>query len=687
MDNTRQSMKMLPGDEIRQIMWRYTDRYDIQMAVQGARSVARGLIAKLVADGARNTHEWTDAKNEMYQAFDDCGITAAGLDPEYGGIIEGPRNFALALLAFELAWVDGGAATTSLVNNLALGPIVEKGTPEQRERYMTLCAPGNPSGKIWRGSFALTEPLPYVGVETGVMCGRVSVAEWKDGEEPMLKVEKRGRFITNMAVANFITAAVDSADPKIKTSCMVILEESDPGIFDRGAPTLKQVHQLSNTHDPIFSLTVPASRIIGGYTIQDGVIVPNLTHSEIIEAVFARTRVTVGIMTAAKLLSAVEPVIRYQRGRFRGAAGVEEGSPRNELGIQMKEDAVQRLADVWACGEAAASLGFAIARSYDEAMPIDDEAHAILKAQGADGGRAMLKALKQPQADAIAWIKELQKPEAERDAAMVERCGNDTLVKYVRYGAVNNILCPACKLWDTGVGTSMMREAVSMMGGYGITEDCPGWLFNKWVDGQLEATYEGPEVVQRRQISVCMNNPVFQEEVRLWIAELKALDVVKPGRGLAALADGFEVWQWAYDYTKKTKDADGKLLANGQRHGVVFALADSLAWLCAAYCFVKDVAELETKGPEHPVVGAEIEGYVNTFSDLAHVQIGRAIGETVRVCNELVYGYTEQADAAAFVELVNKASAALAGFRMAKDRVAHDLTTIMIPEALDYPQA
>lgn len=687
MDNTRQSMKMLPGDEVRQIMWRYTDRYDIQMAVQGARSVARGLIAKLVADGARNTHEWTDAKNEMYQAFDDCGITAAGLDPEFGGIIEGPRNFALALLAFELAWVDGGAATTSLVNNLALGPIVEKGTPEQRERYMTLCAPGNPSGKIWRGSFALTEPLPYVGVETGVMCGRVSVAEWKDGEEPMLKVEKRGRFITNMAVANFITAAVDSADPKIKTSCMVILEETDPGIFDRGAPTLKQVHQLSNTHDPIFSLTVPASRIIGGYTVQDGVIVPNLTHSEIIEAVFARTRVTVGIMTAAKLLSAVEPVIRYQRGRFRGAAGVEEGSPRNELGIQMKEDAVQRLADVWACGEAAASLGFAIARSYDEAMPVDDEAFAILKAQGADGGRAMLKALKQPQADAIAWMKELQKPEGERDCALVDRCAGDTLVKYVRYSAVNNILCPACKLWDTGVGTSMMREAVSMMGGYGITEDCPGWLFNKWVDGQLEATYEGPEVVQRRQISVCMNNPVFQEEIRLWISELKAMDAAKPGRGYAALADGFEVWQWAYDYTKKTKDAEGKLLANGQRHGVVFGLADSLAWLCAAYCFVKDVGELEVKGPEHPVVGAEIEGYVNTFTDLAHVQIGRAVGETVRVCNELVYGYTESADAAAFVELVNKASAALAGFRMAKDRVARDLTTIMIPEALDYPQA
>ena len=49
---------------------------------------------------------------------------------------------------------------------------------------------------------------------------------------------------------------------------MVILEETDPGTFDRGTPTRKLVHQLSSTCDPIFSLTVPASRIIGGYTRQ-----------------------------------------------------------------------------------------------------------------------------------------------------------------------------------------------------------------------------------------------------------------------------------------------------------------------------------------------------------------------------------------------------------------------------------
>ena len=50
------------------------------------------------------------------------------------------------------------------------------------------------------------------------------------------------------------------------------------------------------------------------------------------------------------------------------------------------------------------------------------------------------------------------------------------------------------------MGANMMREAVSLMGGYGITEDCPGFLGHKWMDAQLEATYEGPEAVQRRQL-------------------------------------------------------------------------------------------------------------------------------------------------------------------------------------------
>ena len=131
-------------------------------------------------------------------------------------------------------------------------PIHERGTPEQRDYYMARCAPAQPGEdrKPWRGAFCLTEPIPYVGVETGMLGGKVRIAEWHEGEEPMLQVEKRGRFITNMGFANFVTAAVESDDPRIKGTCMVILEETDPGTFDRGTPTRKLVHQLSSTRDP-----------------------------------------------------------------------------------------------------------------------------------------------------------------------------------------------------------------------------------------------------------------------------------------------------------------------------------------------------------------------------------------------------------------------------------------------------
>jgi alkylation response protein AidB-like acyl-CoA dehydrogenase len=689
MSETQKTMTMLPGDEVRQIMWRYADRYDIQMAVMGARSVARGLVARLVADGERATHEWTDAKNQLYKAFDESGVTAAGLDTEFGGIIEGPRNLALSLLAFELAWVDGGASTCSLINNLGLGPIVEKGTPEQRETYMRACAPLQPGEdrKVMRAAFALTEPLPYVGVDTGVVSGRVTVAKWEEGKEPVLHVEKRGRFLTNLAVANVVTAAVDTGDPRIKTSCMVILEDTDPGLFDRGAPTLKMVHQLSNTHDPIFSLDIPASRIVGGYTVEDGVIVPNLTHSEIIEAVFSRTRVAVGLMTAAKLLSAVEPVIRYQRGRYRGAAGIEAGSPRYDLGIQMKEDAVQRLADVWATGEAAAALGFETARAFDTLTPIEAGVLASFAAQGISG-RALMKALRKPQADAVELLGLLGKPAAERDESRIAELKADPLVQYVWLSALCNVLCPATKLWDTGHGANMLREAVSLMGGYGITEDCPGFLFHKWTDAQLEATYEGPEVVQRRQISVTMNNPVFLAQVDQWIAGLRQNAAAKPGIGLDALAEGFALWKWTLAFIGDGKDSQGRPLSQSQRHGVLFPMADAVSWLLAVRSLAADIQELAEKGPEHPVIGPESEGYLNTFTDLAHTQIARAVGEAARICAELVYGYGAATDASAaeFQALRAKADASLAGARLAKDRAAKALTQVMIPEALDYPQ-
>ena len=185
-EKTAPGLNTLPGDDVRQIMWRFADRYELHMLIQSTRGVARGPVARLVAAGGRNSHEWTPEKAALLPHFDESGITAAFLDPEFGGFIAGPKNLVLALMAFELSWVDAGAATCSLAGNLGLAPIHERGTPEQKAKYVGGAAPLKPgeNRKQIRAAFALTEPIPFVGVETGMLAGKVRVAEWKEGGEP-----------------------------------------------------------------------------------------------------------------------------------------------------------------------------------------------------------------------------------------------------------------------------------------------------------------------------------------------------------------------------------------------------------------------------------------------------------------------------------------------------------------------
>ena len=730
----RETLKTLPGDEVRQILWRLTDRYDLQMLVQSARGVARGPVARLVASGARNTHEWTPEKNSLLAEYDAAGITGVFLDPAYGGYLEGPKNLAMALVAFELAWVDAGAATASLASGLALAPIHERGTEEQKNNYMQRCSPILNAEPL-RGAFCLTEPLPYVGVETGLLSGKVRIAEWNDGEDPWIEVDKRGRFITNMGFANFVTAAVSSADPRIKGSCMVILEESDEGTFDRGAPTKKLVHQLSSTTDPVFKLKVPASRIIGGYTVKDGVLIPNFDHGEIIEAVFKRTRVTVGLMTAAKLLSAIEPLLRYHRDRFRGGEGIPPGTPRYELGLQQREDVLHRMLDVWANGEAAASMGFETARLFDELDPLEKGKDAILAEQGVGKGMAALKAMRRLEADAVELLRLESLASGSRDEARLEALRANPLLRYLHLDSVANVLCPATKLWNTGHGANLLREAVSLMGGYGITEDCPGFLIQKWTDAQLEATYEGPEAVQRRQLSLTMINEVFLAQFKQWIRDLRHSAGERPESGACALATAMELWLWSLRHLMRAKDADGANLYQSARQGVSFPMADALCWLLSARQLILDVRELEEKGAGNSAIAEGFDGLRQFYLDLCTIQSARSAGEVGRICAELVFGYNRhprwddeapgcygreelialegimpgmsamacdvlESDGShppkagacvsfrgyeQFRALRSRMDGCITGSQLAKDRAAQSLISVMIPAALDYP--
>jgi alkylation response protein AidB-like acyl-CoA dehydrogenase len=435
-------------------------------------------------------------------------------------------------------------------------------------------------------------------------------------------------------------------------------------------------------------------------------------------------------MTAAKLLSAVEPVIRYQRGRFRGAEGAKPGTVRYEQGIQQREDALHRLVDVWATGEAAASLGFAAARLFDDLDPIEKQKTAILAGRGVVGGRAEVKALRESEQRAIELLNMRESdPRREEIAA-------DPLVQFVLKDAEANVLCPATKLWNTGHGANLMREAVSLMGGYGITEDCPGFLASKWMDAQLEATYEGPEAVQRRHLTVTMTSEVFLAEMRAWADEMRTIAETRPGTGACTLASTMHMWLWTLEYLQRATDAAGNKLYHGQRQGVTFPLADALCWLLASRQQILDVLELEQRGAADASVADGLAGTVQFLSDLCHVQAAQAAGEVSRICAELVFGYNEHpawdkrgcstcfsaaeldeleetmpgiaamavdvvgvdgrhpmkagpcancAGTGDFLRLQNKLCSCLSGSRLAKDRAAEIVSKVMIPEALDYP--
>ena len=336
----------------------------------------------------------------------------------------------------------------------------------------------------------------------------------------MLQVDKRGRFITNMDFANVVTAAVDSADPRIKGSCMVILEETDPGhVRSRRAHQEARAPALLHARSGLQSAACPPAALSAATPSRTASSFPTISHSEIIEAVFRRTRVTVGLMTSAKLLSAVEPIIRYQRSRFRGGEAARPGTPRYDLGLQTKEDVLHRLVDIWATGEASASLGFAAARLFDVLDPLEKEKDGFLAAEQGLTGRARLQGAGQ---DLTRRHSNGSRFSAKPDGPSRQRavCRAGPAIRWcniVILDALANVLCPACKLWNTGHGATMMREAVSLMGGYGVTEDCPGFLAQKWMDAQLEATYEGPEAVQRRQLSITMTNELF-------LAQFNAVD-------------------------------------------------------------------------------------------------------------------------------------------------------------------
>jgi hypothetical protein len=431
----------------------------------------------------------------------------------------------LALTLWELASVDGGAATLSMSGFLAQMPVRDFGTPAQKDRYL-----GRDGFR--HGALCLTEPIPGAGAEAIFLSGSVRVAGQGANGEPMLEVRKRGRFTSHMDFANFVVVAVSGDGASVRSSCLVTLEPGDVGLFERGPQVRKLGHRLASTTNPNFDLRVPASRIVGGCTVEDGVVIPRFDHRPLLEPALRRTRALLSLMTASKALSMVEAFLNIPINS--GAPGPdfrtwESTNPNQPVPMNFISSSLQpwlNLAELWASGEAATSLGFSAVRGCDEFDRSGEQTRsaALLPAAAKLYGSSRLPALL-------------------RQAAASEESGS-----------------PA---------GSALREKI--------------------IEAQIESMYMGPEALQRRQLSAAMIHPGFLDELRAGVAELEALAKAANQPSIGSLAAGARLWLWTLEQLRRQTDARGARLYSDARQGVSFAMADALCDLLATRALIADV--------------------------------------------------------------------------------------------------
>jgi hypothetical protein len=610
----------LPGGRARQIMWRYEDRPVLVRVLAALRDVARGPIAQWVHSGGRWAQTAAGLRAVASRAVDDTGARIGGPGP----VADGAEHLGAALAAFEIAWVDASIASDLLASGHAFAPIRKWGTRGQRARYLDDGADGATRSAARAGACCL---------EPG---GNVRVAEWAPDGEPWLQVDKRARYVAGMDAAGFVVVAVTPDDPRMNERCLILLEPSDPGTFDRGAEARAVGGTLAGLRHPRFELRVPASRILGGYDVIDGVIVPRYRESELVEGVVRRQRIASGAKMGARLLSVVDPVLRALRTST--GAGQIVAPPGHALPSDPYDDSFQRLVEVAGAGEAGSSLAFAAARALDDLEAPERETDRLFAARGVARGAGQAKILAQLQEEAVEYLTLAAQSDAHRDQDRFHALGADRLVQFVLRDAVADVLAPACRLWAAVRGTPMVREAVALAGSDGATDDGSALIGYKWIDTAIEATFEESEDAVRRQLADAMTEPAFLAQLRAWIGEMREVALERPGTGACTIASAMELWLWSLAHLARRADADDEATPAGLIDGATLALADALCLLLASRSLVGDIVELDERVAASPVDVDELAGLVPFLTDLSHVEAARAAGDVGRIVAEAVFG-------------------------------------------------
>ncbi len=195
---------------------------------------------------------------ETVKKMAECGLLGINVPHELGGAGGDMKMYITAVETLSKACATTGVIL-SAHTSLCVSPIMEYGTPEQKQKYIPKLASGE-----WLGAFGLTEP------NAGTDAKNQQTIAVLDGDDYVINGTKI--FITNGGKADvYVIFAMTDKSLGLKGITAFIVEAKTPG-FSIGKKELKMGIRGSSTCELVFeNMRVPKENILGkigeGYKI------------------------------------------------------------------------------------------------------------------------------------------------------------------------------------------------------------------------------------------------------------------------------------------------------------------------------------------------------------------------------------------------------------------------------------
>jgi len=258
---------------------------------QQLRKAVRDVVKKEINPYIDEWEESGEFPISLFELFGNLGFLGVGFSEDIGG--SGGDVFDLITMTEELMRSGSGGLAASIGSlNIALPPIVKKGTQEQKERFVRPVLEGKRIAAL-----GITEP------SGGSDVANIQTTAQKEGDSYIVNGSKT--FITSGIRADQLTCAVRTGEPGAHGISFLIIEKDTPG-YSLGKPLKKTGWWASDTAEIFFNnCRVPSENLIGEENKGFYIIMEN----------FQMERLQLSVMANMTAQMALEEAMKYSKER------------------------------------------------------------------------------------------------------------------------------------------------------------------------------------------------------------------------------------------------------------------------------------------------------------------------------------------------------------------------------------